>query len=274
MKIKLILALVAALMSMFGYFTSQEKNPVTGQMQRVALSPEQEVMLGRKAAPEMAQQHGGLSPDREGQAIVDRVGQRLVGRGLVGRGLAGQTPYKFDFHLLRDQRTINAFALPGGQIFITEALARKLRSEGEMAGVLGHEVGHVIERHAAEHLAKAQLLQGLGGAAVIAAYDPDRPGSSYQHQVLAQAMAQLLNMKFGREDELESDRIGVKLMADAGYDPRGMIRVMQVLAEAGRSRGQSPEFFSTHPNPENRLQRIKEMIEREYPQGVPAGMER
>lgn len=269
MKIKLILALVAALMSVFGYFTSQEKNPVTGQMQRVALSPEEEVMLGRKAAPEMAQQHGGLSPDREGQELVDRVGQRLV-----GQALSGKTPYRFDFHLLRDQKTINAFALPGGQIFITDALARRLRSEGELAGVLGHEVGHVIERHSAEHLAKAQLLQGLGGAAVIAAYDPDRPGSSHQHQVLAAAMSQLLNMKFGREDELESDRIGVKLMADAGYDPRGMLRVMQVLAQAGKSRGKSPEFFSTHPNPENRLQRIKEMIERDYPGGVPAGLKR
>lgn len=269
MKIKLVLALVAALMSVFGYFTSQEKNPVTGQMQRVALSPEQEVMLGRKAAPEMAEQHGGLSPDQEGQALVDRVGQRLA-----SRSLSGKTPYRFDFHLLRDAKTINAFALPGGQIFITEGLARRLRGEAELAGVLGHEVGHVIERHAAEHLAKAQLLQGLGGAAVIAAYDPDRPGSSQQHQVLAAAMSQLLNMKFGRDDELESDRIGVQLMADSGYDPRGMLRVMQVLAEAGRSRGQSPEFFSTHPNPENRLQRIKEMIEREYPQGVPAGMTR
>jgi len=200
---------------------------------------------------------------------VDRVGERLV-----AQSSARDSGYPFQFHLLDDERTINAFALPGGQVFITEALYRKLRTDGELAGVLGHEITHVVARHGSEHLAKAQLIQGLGGAAVIGTYDPDRPGRSVQNQMLAAAIGQLVNMRFGRDDELESDRYGVKFMAQAGYDPRSMIRVMEVLASASEGRGKRPEFFSTHPNPERRIQRIKEATQSLFPQGLPEGLER
>lgn len=263
-----LVAIVLALISLVGYFTMRQENPVTGESQHIQVTPSEEVALGLKAAPQLAQQFGGLSNNREGQALVDEVGQRIVRKSSIG-----QTPYRFDFHLLDDDKTINAFALPGGQVFITEALAHRLHSEGELAGVLGHEIGHVVARHGAEHLAKSQLLQGLGGAAVIAAYDPRDPYGSQRNQVIAAAIAQMVNMKFGRDDELESDRLGVRLMGEAGYDPRSMIRVMEVLKEAS-SRGRQPEFFSTHPNPENRIERIREAIQTTYPQGVPQGLQK
>ncbi|MGB8980782.1 MAG: M48 family metalloprotease, partial [Anaerolineales bacterium] len=188
------------------------------------------------------------------QAILDQIGQEIV-----QASPAGSSPYEFDFHLLDDAQTINAFALPGGQIFITRALYDKLQTEGELAGVLGHEIGHVVARHSAEHIAKAKLTEGLTGAAVIAAYDPDNPSSVSRAQI-AVLVGQLINLKFGREDELESDYLGVCFLNDAGYDPNDLIGVMQVLATS-RQGNQPPEFFSTHPNPESRVQRIQESIQ-------------
>jgi predicted Zn-dependent protease len=191
-----------------------------------------------------------------------------VGQRIVQQSAAAATDYEYDFHLLADPETVNAFALPGGQIFITAALYAQLATEGQLAGVLGHEIGHVVARHSAEQMAKAQLMEGLTGAAVIAAYDPENPSSAQRAQ-MAQLVGQMVTMKYGREDELESDRLGVQFMAGAGYDPRALIGVMEILAAAGG--GGQPEFFSTHPNPENRVAQIQAAIEAEFPDGVPEG---
>ncbi len=167
--------------------------------------------------------------------------------------------WQFDFHVLNDRNTVNAFALPGGQIFITAALLQRLKSEGQLAGVLGHEIGHVVERHGAEHMAKQQLTQGLTGAAVIASGD-------YRTAQMAQVIGGLINMRFGpADDELESDKWGVALMAKAGYDPRSLIGVMKILKEASGG-GSQPEFFSTHPNPENRIEKIEAEIKSAFPE--------
>jgi len=267
--ITFIIALLMAGFALFRYYGSTpQTNPVTGEKQRVAdIRPEQEIALGLQAAPEMMQQFGGRSQNERAARSVEGVGQRIV-----QNSKAGQSPYKFDFHLLDDNKTVNAFALPGGQIFVTEALARRLNTEGELAGVLGHEIGHVVGRHGAEHIAKQQLAQGLTGAAVLASYDPNNP-SSQRNAAIAMVIGNLINMKFGRDDELESDRLGVRFMAEAGYDPRSMIRVMEVLKAAGAG-GRQPEFFSTHPNPENRIARIKQAIQDVFPSGVPEGLKR
>jgi predicted Zn-dependent protease len=157
-------------------------------------------------------------------------------------------------------------------VFITEALMSQLQTTGQLAGVLGHEIGHVVGRHGAEHIAKAQLTQGLTGAAVLATYDPNDPSSQRSAAVVAM-IGQLVNMKFGRDDELESDRLGVTFTGEAGYDPRSMVEVMQILADAGGG-GRQPEFFSTHPNPENRIAHIEQAVAELYPNGVPTGLER
>src|SRR5262245_27715699 len=195
----------------------------------------------------MAAQMGGLSQNAKARELVQRVGARLA-----GTGLAAKSGYKFSFHVLADARTVNAFALPGGPIFITEGLLRRLRTEGELAGVLGHEIGHVIARHSSERIAKQQLTQGLVSAVVVGSGD-------YTSAQLAQLTGSMINMKYGREDELESDSLGLVIAYEAGYDPRAMAGVMEVLAKAsGGSR--QPEFASTHPAPENRQARIKEEI--------------
>ena len=210
------------------------------------MTTDEEVAIGLQSAPQMAQQHGGLYPDQNYQKLVDQVGQKLV-----NNSVARQTNYRYDFHLLRDPETINAFALPGGQIFITYALFAKLENEDQLAGVLGHEIGHVVGRHSAERMAKQGLTQGiLSGVAV--GFDPSTAQG-------AAAIANVINMSYGREDELESDDLGVKFMMDAGYNPAELIGVMKILKEAAGP-NRIPERLSSHPNPENRIEKIKEAI--------------
>lgn len=251
---RLIFAALIAGVSLLSYFGSRQDNPVTGETQYIGITVEQEIGLGLEAAPQMAAEFGGLDPDESAQALLDEIGNLLV-----QSSPAGQTPYQYEFHLLEDAKTINAFALPGGQIFITRALFDRLQTEGELAGVLGHEIAHVVARHSAEHIAKAQLTEGLTGAAVIATYDPDNPASANTAQVAA-LIGQLINLKFGRDDELEADFLGVCFINDTGYNPEELVSVMQILAEASQG-NKPPEFFSTHPNPERRVERIQEAIQ-------------
>jgi predicted Zn-dependent protease len=258
---RLIIAVVIALMALITYFSSTTENPVTGEKQRVAMTPEQEIALGYKSAPQMAAQMGGLSQNPQARALVQRLGEKLV-----AQSFAAKSPYKFSFHVLADPRTINAFALPGGPVFITEGLVRLLKTEAELAGVIGHEIGHVIARHSSEHLAQQQLTQGLLGALVVGSGD-------YTTAQIGQMVGSMINMSYGRDDELEADALGVRIMAEGGYDPRAMIRVMEVLAKASGASKQ-PEFFSTHPAPENRAGKIKEEIAKRFPNGVPEGLKR
>lgn len=251
---RLVIAGIFALISIFTFLTSKADNPVTGESQHIAITVDQEIALGLQAAPEMAAQFGGLEADPQIQATIDRIGQLIV-----AQSAAKKSPYQFDFHVLDDDQTINAFALPGGQIFITNGLLNGLETEAETAGVLAHEVGHVVGRHSAEQLAKARLTEGLTGAAVIASYDPNNPSSAQTAQ-MAMLIGQVVNLKYGREDELESDFLGVCFMNQAGYDPQAMLSVMEVLASASDGQARPPEFFSTHPNPENRMAEIQAAI--------------
>ena len=258
-KGRLIVAALIALFALVSYFGSSSINPLTGEKQRVAMTPEQEVALGLKTAPQMAAQMGGLSQNPKARELVQRVGAKLV-----RESFAAKSAYKFSFHVLADRKTVNAFALPGGPIFITEGLLGRLRTEGELAGVLGHEIGHVIARHSSERIAKQQLTQQLIGAVVVGTGD-------YTSAQLAQLAGSMINMKYGREDELESDALGVRIAFEAGYDPRAMAGVMEILAKASGG-SQQPEFASTHPAPENRQARIREEIAKRFPSGVPDGL--
>ena len=262
---RLIMGLLFAGFALFSYFSQQSTNPVTGEKQYVAVTPEQEVALGLQAAPEMIQQFGGVSQDVQASAAVEAVGRRVAEKSDAAR-----SEYEYHFTLLGDRETINAFALPGGPIFITEALLGRLKSEGQLAGVLAHEVGHVIGRHSAERIAKEQLTQGLTGALVLSTYDPNDPNSGRTAQ-MALLVGSLINLRYGRQDELEADRFGVKLMTEAGYDPRALTGVMEILASS-REGGGPPEFLSTHPDPGNRKQRIEEAIAAEFPNGLPQGL--
>jgi beta-barrel assembly-enhancing protease len=266
-KGRILIALVIAAISVISYFASSEFNPITGETQQVALSPREEIAMGLQAAPELAQMHGGLHPDEDLQNHLDKVCARLINNSEVG-----QTEWPFECHLLADEQTVNAFALPGGPIFMTAALYNLLETEGQLAGIMAHEMGHVVARHAAEQLAEQQLAQGLSGAAVIAAYDPENPNSGLSTAQMSALISKLVTLKYGRDDELQSDRLGVQFMSNAGYDPRAMVGVMEILEQSSGG-GQQLEFFTTHPNSENRIERIWEMIATLYPQGVPSDLE-
>lgn len=247
-KMRLLIGVGIALFAVIKYCGSAEDNPYTGQRQHISLSEEEEIAIGLQSAPAMAEEYGGLYPNNEYQAMVDNVGNKLV-----NNSVASKSGYRYEFHLLSDPNTINAFALPGGQVFITYALFSKLENEDQLAGILGHEIGHVVARHSADRLAKQGLTQGLLSG-VSVAIDPNTAQG-------AAAIASLINMKYGREDELQSDDLGVRFMIKAGYDPEQMIGVMQILKDAAGP-NRVPEFQSTHPDPVNRIEKIKESIEK------------
>lgn len=246
--IKLILAAGIILFSLFKYWSNSETNEWTGRKQHITLNADQEIAIGLRSAPQMAQQHGGLYPDQQLQTKIDQIGQKLV-----NSSIARQTPYQYDFHLLRDPNAVNAFALPGGQVFITYGLLKRLENEDQLAGVLGHEIAHVVGRHSAERIAKQDLTQGIVNGVLVGS-----DGGTGAAQTAAM-IGNLINMKYGREDELESDDLGVRFMIDAGYRPEELIGVMKILKEAAGGQ-RVPEFQSTHPDPENRMEKIKEAI--------------
>ncbi len=258
---RLLLGLLIAAVSLIGYYSVRQINPITGESQHIALTREQEVAIGLQSAPEMAQQFGGVDPDESIQADVAAVGARIA-----SRSIAGQTPYQFSFHVLRDPETVNAFALPGGPIFITRGLLQRFQNEAQLAGVLGHEMGHVIARHSAAQIAKSQLAQGLV-TAVGAAGSDDRGGGQRAAQIAA-VVAQMMQLKYSRGDETQADTLGVRLMSEAGYDPRALLEVMRILAESSGG-NRTPEFMSSHPDPGNRSEVIQQAINSRFPDGVP-----
>jgi predicted Zn-dependent protease len=256
---RIVIAVIIALIGWFMYSSQVEENPVTKEKQHVAISPDQEIRLGLESAPQMSREMGGeLSSNDPRTRIVQSLGKLLV-----DTTIAKNSPWKFQFHLLADRQMINAFALPGGQIFITLGLYEKLQNEAQLAGVLAHEMGHVIERHSAEQMASqkfGQILTYAFGTAVS-----DQSQSGYQ---IAAVVNQAIQLKYSREDESEADTWGLKLMEQAGYNPEAMIAVMEVLKAASPS-GEGVEIFQTHPNPNLRIKQIKEYLAKNPP---PAGL--
>ena len=260
------IAIVIALVGIVTYFMRTEENPVTGEKQRVALNVDQEKALGLEAAPQMAREMGGaLDPARDPRAAM----VAEVGRRIVERSDAQKSPYvgNFNFYLLNDDQTVNAFALPGGQIFITGALYDRMENEAQLAGVLGHEIGHVVHRHAAEHMATGQLGQTLVGAVAVGASGGEDSGR--MATMAAMLANQMLQLKYSRNDELESDDYGLRWVVQAGYDPSEMLTVMRILKEASGGGGRGPGFLQTHPDPDARVAKIQQFLQENFAGGIP-----
>jgi len=258
---RLLVALAIAAVGLFMYWNQVQVNPVTGEKQHVAISPEQEIRLGLESAPQMSQEMGGEVPETDPRA---REVQEM-GNYLVTHTKAANSPWKFKFHLLADDQTVNAFALPGGQIFITLGLYKRLQSEAQLAGVLSHEMGHVIERHSAQQMAKNQLGQLMVVAVGTAASDNGMSRTS-SPAMIAALVNQMIQLRYSRGDESEADRWGLMLMTQSGYDPRAMVEVMQILKEAtGKGDGRAPEMFATHPDPDLRIKQIEEYLKTHPP---------
>lgn len=255
---RLIVAFIIAMIGWFMYANHVEENPVTGKKQHVSITPAEEVRLGLESAPAMAKEMGGDLPASDPRTMV----VQKMGNYLVSHTLANKSPWKFQFHLLADSKTVNAFALPGGQIFITLGLFNQLQTEAQLAGVLGHEMGHVIERHTAEQMAKNQLGQALVLAVGAAASGDNQSSSPY---MIAAMVNQMIQLKYSRGDESEADEWGLKLMSESGFTPVAMIEVMNILKKAGGGSGQTLEIFQTHPNPDLRIQQIQDYLSKNPP---------
>jgi predicted Zn-dependent protease len=208
------------------FFQKDEINPATGRKQHVSMAPEREVSLGLQSAPELASKFGGLDRDREIQSRVNKIGRKLVVASDTGK-----LPFQFDFHVLADQKTIDAFALPGGQIFITKALLMRLKSDDELAIILGHEIGHVVARHASEKISER------GFKAIIAAIGFGEKASGAEEEAF---IANFLKLRYDAEDETEADRLAIKYVIAAGYKPDQFLEVMKIAKQPGGG------FVQTH----------------------------
>lgn len=226
-------------------------NPVTGERELVLVSEAQEIQMGTAADQQVAQSMG-YYPDTELRSYVSEIGLRMA-----RESERPQLPWKIE---VVDSPVVNAFALPGGYVYLTRGILAYMNSEAAMVGILGHEIGHVTARHSVQQISRAQLAGiGLGVGSIVV---PEvRPFGD-----LLQTSVGLLFLKFGRDDERESDTLGVRYSLEQGYDPREMAVFFQVLDRMGERSGSSvPGWLSTHPQPEDREQRILAMVEAEAP---------
>ncbi|MEZ5353576.1 MAG: M48 family metallopeptidase [Bryobacteraceae bacterium] len=216
-------------------------------------SVQQDIELGQQAAQEVRQQMDIVKDN----ALQEQV--RQVGRRLAETNAAKASGFPFAFTVV-NEKSINAFALPGGPMFIFSGLIAAADSEGQLAGVMGHEMAHVILRHGTNQVSKAQLLQlpaQIGGAVAAASVGNEQLGQLVQMGVGFGFNSLLL--KFSRGAETQADILGARIMAEAGYNPIEMARFFEKLEAEGGSRG--PEFLSDHPNPGNRVKRIEAEIQ-------------
>jgi predicted Zn-dependent protease len=237
------------------------KNAATGKnILTLGMSRDQEIALGSEAAPEFTKEFGGKVESPRLQKYVSDIGAKMAAQS------EGQNPtLPWEFTLLNTD-VVNAFALPGGKVFFTRGLAEKLTTEAQMAGVMGHEIGHVTAQHGAQRIASTTLFNaGVAvGAVVVTSSDNQRVRQIGGYGVPALALGgNLVLLKFGRNEELEADRLGVRYMANVGYNPRGQLEVMQVLQSLS-SGNQQPAILSTHPDPGARVQQIQGLLDGEY----------
>ncbi len=227
------------------------RNPVTGKREVMLVSEAQEIAMGREAARQIPQELGLLS-DRDLVRLVQTRGTAIA--------RASERPHlPWEFHVV-DSPVVNAFALPGGFAYLTRGILAHMNSEAEMTGVLGHEIGHITARHSAQQMSRAQLTSlGLGLGMVFV---PEvRPFGD-----LLQGSLGLLFLKFGRDDESEADRLGVRYSLGQSYDPRPMAAFFDVLARRGERSGEViPTWLSTHPDPADRGQKILALVRETAP---------
>ncbi|MEO1365846.1 MAG: M48 family metalloprotease [Acidobacteriota bacterium] len=216
-------------------------NPATGRSQLSLYSEAQEIEIGRSADQDIVNQYG-LYDDDELAAYVDRLGQDLA-------AVSERPNLPWTFRVL-DDPVVNAFALPGGYIYVTRGILSHFGSESELAAVLGHEIAHVTARHGVSRMSKAQLANiGLGVGSVLS------PELARAAGGLAQGGLQLLFLKYSRDDERQADDLGYRYTNRVGQNPEGFVGVFEMLSAQGRLGGVSrlPGYLATHPEPEERL---------------------
>ncbi len=250
-----VLALIAAA----AVLPACTKNASTGRNAPL-FGPDRQgqIAMGIEAQPEVTKEFGGPISDPQIQAYVTDIGMRL------SRVTEADNPtLPWEFTALNSD-VINAFALPGGKVFITKGLMRKLTNEAQLAGVLGHEAGHVTAEHTAERMSdqlKTNILVQAATTAVGAATD-----STAINQAAGTAFnygGQVVVLKYSRDQESEADSLGMRYMSRLKYNPTAQRQVMEVL-KAASAGGREAEIFATHPYPETRIERINKELQSKY----------
>jgi predicted Zn-dependent protease len=231
-------------------------NPVTGKTNFNLISEQEEIDLGRKSKDDAIQQMGGLYDNANAQSLVAEIGKKLA-----AASARPDLPWSYE---IVNSDEVNAFALPGGPVFITRGLLGMLRNEAELANVLGHETGHIAARHQAQEISKSVALQtaiGVGSAAA---------GGSTAGQVAATGATiagQLLLLKYSRDMEAQADEIGMDYAAKIGYDPRGMGQMLEQLLAMEKARGGGgggPTFLQTHPATADRVKDTENYVAKHF----------
>ena len=222
-------------------------NPATGKRELSFYSESSEIRMGRSEADNVARSIG-LYPDRNIQEYVAG-----LGRSLANRSERPQLPWSFQ---VVDDPAVNAFALPGGFIYVTRGILAYLNSEAELVGVLGHEIGHVTAKHSVHQMSQVQLAQiGLGIGMAISPELREFSG-------LTDTGLGLLFLRFSRDAENQADELGYRYALNGGYDTRGMIHVFETLDRVSADSGSDrlPQWMSTHPAPEDRIRRAEQRV--------------
>ncbi len=231
-------------------------NPATGESQLNWISTEREKSLGAEASPQFVKQYGGDIPSASIHAYVSDIGHRLA-------AVSERPDLEWEFHAV-DSAVINAFALPGGKVFVTRGLMEELKSEAQLAGVLGHEVGHVTAQHIGQQMTRAMIITGAGIAIGVAGEQSDEDWMKVLG-VGTSVGGGLYMLSYGRNQETQSDELGLRYMTRLGYNPIGQVQVMKVLKRASGGGGAGMEFLATHPYPDTRIKHLNEIIKDQYP---------
>lgn len=241
----------ATLMASTGCVT----NAATGKSSLNLISEEKEIAIGTEAEPQFIAENGGLVESQKLRDYVSNLGNQLA-------AVSERPDLPWNFNVL-DSDQINAFALPGGKVFMSRGLLEKMTNEAQLAGVLGHEIGHVTAQHVNSRMSQALIIQGIAIGATVAGEVADDDTLKVLG-VGAGVGGGVYLLKFGRDQESESDELGVRYMTRLGYNPLGQVQVMEILKEAAGG-GSGSEFFATHPLPQTRIDRLQDLIADEYP---------
>ena len=230
--------IICKLVCMAALLNACARNPVTGKRQVVLMSEEQEIAMGKEADPQIVAQFG-LYPDSSLQRFIREKGNEMA-------KISHRPKLAYEFKVL-DSDVINAFATPGGYVYFTRGILAHFNSEADFAGVLGHEIGHITARHSVIQQRNSMLGQlGVLASVII------KPELGQFAQQASQGL-QLLFMKFGRDDERESDKLGVEYSSTIGYDAKQMANFFNTLKrKQGAEAAELPSFLSTHPDPGER----------------------
>ena len=223
---------------------------ITGSVAAIQLvSVADEITIGKQAQAEVRKETPELK-DAAAQAYIARIGRRLAAQAKGAR-----YPYSFS---IANYREINAFALPGGPVWINRGAIEASKNESQLAGVLAHEIAHISQRHSARQLSNA-LVTNLGLSLLGALLG--NSGGAAAANVAARYVASGAFLKFSRDDERDADRVGAAIMARAGWDAHGMIELMQTIREQERRDPSSVEvFFSNHPSPGDRIGDLNRVV--------------